>query len=361
MTFGKIMKDLRRNANMTQEKLAEILNISPQAVSRWETDAAMPDISLLPPIANLFHVTTDYLLGMDTYQKDLRKAEFDEAFFEYWKHDDKEKNYQIAVKAASEYPGNMAYVEWLASAEYYVALQASDESAYHELLESSIKHYNIVLDCSDDSELYNKALQGIVLTLHMAGRNDEAKAYAMNQKDEEKRDELLCWCLEGEEKISHGQKVAERLLNRFLFQLKFASKSLETYNAIEKILETLFPDENYQYYHNTLQYNAIDKAFALCEEDQYEEAIQALKKAKFHANEMVKYSKETKYHFTAPLFDRIMGDKAETDSDVTDIDDFISCLKNNRCFDPIRDREDFKELLDKNTSNPVLRSKGENS
>lgn len=42
MTFGKIMKDLRRNANMTQEKLAEILNISPQAVSRWETDAAMP-------------------------------------------------------------------------------------------------------------------------------------------------------------------------------------------------------------------------------------------------------------------------------------------------------------------------------
>ena len=66
MTFGKIMKDLRRNANMTQEKLAEILNISPQAVSRWETDAAMPDISLLPPIANLFHVTTDYLLCMDT-------------------------------------------------------------------------------------------------------------------------------------------------------------------------------------------------------------------------------------------------------------------------------------------------------
>lgn len=166
MTFGKIMKDLRRNANMTQEKLAEILNISPQAVSRWETDAAMPDISLLPPIANLFHVTTDYLLCMDTYQKDLRKAEFEKAFFEYWKHEDKEKNYQIARKAASEYPGNMAYVEWLASAEYYVALQTSDEATYQQLLESSIKHYNIVLECSDDSELCNKALHGIVLALH---------------------------------------------------------------------------------------------------------------------------------------------------------------------------------------------------
>lgn len=60
----------------------------------------------------------------------------------------------------------MAYVEWLASAEYYVALQTSDEATYQQLLESSIKHYNIVLECSDDSELCNKALHGIVLALH---------------------------------------------------------------------------------------------------------------------------------------------------------------------------------------------------
>lgn len=77
MTFGQKIKSLRREANMTQENLAELLSISPQAISRWETDVAMPDISLLPPLANLFNVTTDYLLGMETYQKDLRKAEFD--------------------------------------------------------------------------------------------------------------------------------------------------------------------------------------------------------------------------------------------------------------------------------------------
>ena len=80
MTFGQKIKSLRREAKMTQENLAELLSISPQAISRWETDVAMPDISLLPPLANLFNVTTDYLLGMETYQKDLRKAEFDEAF-----------------------------------------------------------------------------------------------------------------------------------------------------------------------------------------------------------------------------------------------------------------------------------------
>ena len=139
MTFGQTIKSLRREANMTQENLAELLSISPQAVSRWETDAAMPDISLLPPLANLFHVTTDHLLGMETYQKDLRKAEFDEAFHEYWKHDDKEKNYQIAVRAVAEYPGNMEYVEWLASAEYYIAIPTSDNREYARLLDSSVK------------------------------------------------------------------------------------------------------------------------------------------------------------------------------------------------------------------------------
>ena len=70
MTFGKTIKELRQNHAMTQERLAELLNISPQAVSRWETGAAMPDISLIPPLANLFGVTTDYLLE----QTDLRTA-----------------------------------------------------------------------------------------------------------------------------------------------------------------------------------------------------------------------------------------------------------------------------------------------
>jgi len=64
MSFGQTIKSLRKGANMTQEQLADFLSISPQAVSRWETDAAMPDISLLPPLANLFNVTTDRLLGM---------------------------------------------------------------------------------------------------------------------------------------------------------------------------------------------------------------------------------------------------------------------------------------------------------
>ena len=340
MTFGQRIKKLRQETNMTQENLAELLSISPQAVSRWETDIAMPDISLLPPLANFFHTTTDYLLGMENYEKDIRKAEFDEAFHEYWKKDNKEKNYQIAVRAAAEYPGNMEYIEWLASAEYYMGFPTLDE----KLMESSMKHYKLVLDHAKDQQLYDKALSGIVMALHFCKRNEEAKEYAMLQKDEEKRDELLCWCLEGEEKIRHSQKVTERTFNKFLIQLTCSDFSIEACNAAEQILAILFPDGNYQYYHNILQYNAIRKAFALCREERYEEVIYELQKSKYHAAEMVKFSKAKEYYFTAPLFCHVRGEKPETDSEVTDMDDFIHCLDNNRCFDILRDREDFQEL-----------------
>ncbi len=70
MTFGQIIKKLRRDVDMTQEQLAETLSISGQAVSRWENDIAMPDISLLPALANLFDVTTDHLLGVDITRKE---------------------------------------------------------------------------------------------------------------------------------------------------------------------------------------------------------------------------------------------------------------------------------------------------
>jgi len=65
MSIGQTIKQLRRQANITQETLAEQLSISPQAVSRWETDAAVPDLSLIPALCGIFNVTSDELLGID--------------------------------------------------------------------------------------------------------------------------------------------------------------------------------------------------------------------------------------------------------------------------------------------------------
>lgn len=65
MTIGKKIMSLRKEAGLTQEQLAEKLGISPQAVSKWENGISCPDISMLPTLASLFHVTVDDLLGVE--------------------------------------------------------------------------------------------------------------------------------------------------------------------------------------------------------------------------------------------------------------------------------------------------------
>lgn len=74
--IGSNIKGLRQRANMTQNMLAEKLGVSFQSVSRWETGATLPDITLLPNIASVFDVTIDSLFGINTNEADKRIEEF---------------------------------------------------------------------------------------------------------------------------------------------------------------------------------------------------------------------------------------------------------------------------------------------
>ena len=74
MELGNKIKQLRFRAGLTQEQLAEKLGLSAQAVSKWETGAAMPDITLLPLIAEEFGVSIDELFDLTEEQK-LRRIE----------------------------------------------------------------------------------------------------------------------------------------------------------------------------------------------------------------------------------------------------------------------------------------------
>jgi len=79
--FGNRIKALRRKMNLTQEELSERLNVSYQTISKWETNASLPDITMFPILANLFNVSTDELLGVDLAKKQVKIdaiiAEFD--------------------------------------------------------------------------------------------------------------------------------------------------------------------------------------------------------------------------------------------------------------------------------------------
>lgn len=61
-TIGQNIAFYRKEKNITQEALAEICGVSPQAVSKWENDVSCPDIGLLKTIARAFGISVDELL-----------------------------------------------------------------------------------------------------------------------------------------------------------------------------------------------------------------------------------------------------------------------------------------------------------
>ena len=63
MDIGNRIKQLRIKNKVTQEELAKALQVSTQAVSKWENGGS-PDLELVPSIALYFNVTTDYLFNM---------------------------------------------------------------------------------------------------------------------------------------------------------------------------------------------------------------------------------------------------------------------------------------------------------
>ena len=62
-TIGKRISENRKLKNIKQDELAEMLSVSPQAVSKWENDISCPDISLLPNLSKILGISVDELLS----------------------------------------------------------------------------------------------------------------------------------------------------------------------------------------------------------------------------------------------------------------------------------------------------------
>lgn len=69
--FSKRLRELRDGRNFNQQELADILNVSNSAISKWEQGAREPDFETLKVIADYFGVTTDYLIGNENINKDV--------------------------------------------------------------------------------------------------------------------------------------------------------------------------------------------------------------------------------------------------------------------------------------------------
>lgn len=77
LTMGARISARRKDKGLTQEALANILGVSNQAVSKWESDACCPDIALLPQLVDALEMTFDELFGRESKETSTEKADAD--------------------------------------------------------------------------------------------------------------------------------------------------------------------------------------------------------------------------------------------------------------------------------------------
>lgn len=214
MNIGETIKRLRKQKDMTQEQLAEYLDISPQAISRWEINSTLPDITLIPRLANIFEVTTDMLLGVDIDAKDKRiEAIRQEASNYIYKKqcDEAEKLLRTALK---EYPNNYSLMNDLASTislktSFYNRNWSEEEKKMIDEERKIIREEIITLskkilaECTDDFIRYS-SIQRLCGTYTLMGDKEKAKAFAQKMPNKRlAKDYLITETLNGTEKHNH--------------------------------------------------------------------------------------------------------------------------------------------------------------
>ena len=88
------LKRLRIMHDLTQEDIAEFLNITPQSVSKWERGESYPDITFLPALANILETSIDALIGMDVIRSEQTRYNIHKTANEFQQKGD----YQSAEK-----------------------------------------------------------------------------------------------------------------------------------------------------------------------------------------------------------------------------------------------------------------------
>lgn len=164
MQIGNRIKELRKEKGLTQEKLAECVGISFQAVSKWENNIALPDITLIPRLAQIFGVTTDDLFAYNRKEIEADIARYAQKAYGLRETDPKESR-RILEEGLQKYPENDILLNNL----LYVL-------NYAENPDETIRIASKLIDQASGNDVRYDALRFLAFAYHAKGDTDSAVA-----------------------------------------------------------------------------------------------------------------------------------------------------------------------------------------
>ena len=206
INIGENIKNLRKRKDITQEELAEHLGISFQSISKWERGDGLPDITMLPDLADFFDISIDDLIGAD---KMPGGGYFSETYIkahEYQLNGDYDKAIELLKETLTKYPNHYDMTAKLAS----VLLLNGD------LEESKVYAQKAITLCERDlnninkSEKHRATARAMLCFLYdNIGNREKAIALARNLPHVwESREILWGELMQGQEYIDYLKKLA---------------------------------------------------------------------------------------------------------------------------------------------------------
>lgn len=324
-SIGEVIRELRKQENMTQEKLAEALNVSFQSVSRWENNLAYPDISLIPVIANYFNITTDMLFDMEYDENSNKKARYEDLYKEFRKKGELKKCMDIMVEARKEFPRDYHIMMNLAEIMdlHEGGTKAQKEEFVKEKYSGQIFSLcqRILEECREEGERY-RAIKLLSEYYVKTGNNSEALHLIQGVADMAHcRELLLEKILSGEEKRCQLQsnmlqavdytattmvKMAVQKEYGFTGSLALEEK-IQYIETANKLYSLLMPDGNFQAYHRNVGWNYRRLAELYLLKEDKDTAFDYLLAAE---KEATKYDELQDYRYTA-VFVNTLENKPE--------------------------------------------------
>ena len=323
-SFGERLRELRSLHGLSQEAVAKKLGVSPQAVSKWEKGRSLPDLSVLPPLAELFRVSADELLG-SAPPAEKWEAEWHRAVRE----EDPARAVGTALQALEQFPGDTRFLCRLAEAEFMAGVRAETEEDARRFLLASEKHHRAILRQFPD---YEEASLRLARTLFLLGRKQEAQTIAGRLKN---GDDILLEILEGEAREAQYCRMCARRAKDFFSMLMRRPSHLRM-DLTEKLL-TEFPWDPRDRL-NLLSYVCCRRAALYCREGKPDEAMTALGRVGELSRQWdaLPRAGEGAEEF---LFGRVTGSGSENDWLMA-----FSLLHDPE-LKPVFDREEYKELI----------------
>lgn len=361
MELHKKLKELRQSKGVTQEALAQHLDISAQAVSKWERDEGYPDITLLPRIAMYFDTTTDELLGIGEEKIKTEIEEWQKQSKALFFKGDIEANYDLWEKAYKKYPNNLDVIENYMHARWNILCAHGEK----ELAEKVIELGKEILDRSTNTSQRESALQTLTYTYSDIGDLENAKKYAEMGGDlYVTRMELMKAALKGEEQAEHIQGMVDTLTDELADAARLLAWVDKNYSTEEKIeilkfaldlFFAVYKEDTSGFHYTRMGILASEIAQLYAKSADRENTLKyladAAKYSKTYDEYVVRLKKGEAYKFKSLMLNRRNDAKIISKNYMGNDCAWRLRSLENKCYDFLRDDPEFqwiKEELEKN-------------